>query len=178
MTVYSGNQLYFRELQGGGSRTTGTQNSNGLHFGVGDVEIVDSLVAVWSNGLRQVFRNVLTNREYRVKYGAETLEELYSYTLSVDDNNSMIRGTGRESAVTNVRYEAGTLSFDLIAPKRNQLHIEMANGLGEVLLRKRLTEVGRGHHELLLPEDLPNGFYLVRFISDETEQIVKVTVVE
>ena len=175
LTVYSGDQLYFRELQGGGSGATGTQNSNRLHFGVGDVATVDSLIVQWSDGMQQIFLNVETDREYKITYGNEVLEEIYSYTLSVD-NNSVHEALNGERAVADIRYEGGVLTYNLLVT--DQLYVEIANGLGEIVFQKEVSEARQGGQEIVLPETLPSGLYIVQFHAGEIQQTVKLTVVE
>ena len=175
MTVHNGDQLFFRELQGGGSGATGTQNSNALHFGVGETETVDSVVVEWADGERQVFRNVATEREYRVRYGTSNPEEIYNL-LSVDDRSGSKGETGSRFAVSNVRYEEGYLAFNLSTTRRLPMTVEVSNTLGEVIVKKRFPNVVTDGWKIELPGKPAAGIYLVRFTDGEMQEVVKVRV--
>ncbi len=175
VTVHNGDQLFFRELQGGGSGATGTQNSNALHFGVGETETVDSVVVEWADGERQVFRNVATEREYRVRYGTSNPEEIYNL-LSVDDRSGSKGETGSRFAVSNVRYEEGYLAFNLSTTRRLPMTVEVSNTLGEVIVKKRFPNVVTDGWKIELPGKPAAGIYLVRFTDGEMQEVVKVRV--
>jgi len=66
--VYSGNKLFLRELSGSAAGSKCSQNSNELHFGLGNIEKIDSVVVTYSNGKRNVIKNIDANARYKIPY--------------------------------------------------------------------------------------------------------------
>jgi len=50
-TLYAEDQSFFRELLGGSSHLS--QNQSLVHFGLGEIQAIDSLIISWPNGLNQ-----------------------------------------------------------------------------------------------------------------------------
>ena len=65
VTVFSRGRRMLREVDGGGSSHI-SQNSRVLHFGLGDAEVVDSVVVVWNGGQEQVVVGQAVNRVLEV----------------------------------------------------------------------------------------------------------------
>jgi hypothetical protein len=70
VTVYSGSKLFYRELGGSAAGSLCTQNSNELHFGLGQITNIDSVVINYPNGQKNVLTNLAVNARYRVLYKA------------------------------------------------------------------------------------------------------------
>lgn len=68
VTVYAGGRMFYRQHSGsaGGSRCV--QNTNVLHFGLGEVNKIDSIVIVYSNGAINKILNVMPNAKYHIPY--------------------------------------------------------------------------------------------------------------
>lgn len=71
--VYSGGKKFYRDLQGGGSGVTGSQNSNEIHFGLGNISFIDSTIINYSNGNRKLLNTLKVNTSYRIEYGVEPI---------------------------------------------------------------------------------------------------------
>ena len=171
--IHNGSQLYFRELAGGGSGATGTQNSNALHFGLGNVPSVDSLVVEWGDGTRQKFESVETGREYRVEYGSSELEEVFN-PLTVDEEVGWRGESGSRFQVVDFRYDDETISFNFFTRQSLAAEVEVLNTVGERLLFYHI-EKGEGNRFIELPALLPAGVYFVRFSDGRSEEIVKLS---
>lgn len=48
VSVYAGGKVFKREVQGGGSGATASQNTSWLHFGLGDITKIDSVNVVYN----------------------------------------------------------------------------------------------------------------------------------
>ena len=70
--AYEGDHQLIRELASGGSHAS--QNSNIIHFGLTDVENLDSLVILWPSGISDHFYSVPTNKQYYCKEGYSDLQ--------------------------------------------------------------------------------------------------------
>ncbi len=70
LIVYVGNEMFVRELNSiAGTRMT--QNSNELHFGIGDVsekKTVDSVLVIYPNGKKNRIGNLAINKRYAIPY--------------------------------------------------------------------------------------------------------------
>ncbi|MFH1050695.1 MAG: FG-GAP-like repeat-containing protein [bacterium] len=68
ITVYSGDKLFHRQHSGsaGGSRCM--QNSNYIHFGFGEIQQIDSIVIVYSNGNNYKITGIVPNAKYHIPY--------------------------------------------------------------------------------------------------------------
>jgi hypothetical protein len=59
--------MQFREVNGGGGGQFFSQGSSGpLHFGLGQVNIVDSLTIFWPSGIAQVLTNIAANQSLTI----------------------------------------------------------------------------------------------------------------
>ncbi|MEZ4995686.1 MAG: CRTAC1 family protein [Saprospiraceae bacterium] len=58
--VYAGGRRMLREIDGGGSSHI-SQNSTITHFGLGNAEVIDSIVVLWTGGHRQVLEDQAVN---------------------------------------------------------------------------------------------------------------------
>jgi enediyne biosynthesis protein E4 len=151
ITVYAGGRLFYRELMGGGSGTTATQNSSLFHFGLGRADAIDSVVVAWANGTATTIAGaqVETNRYYTLTYPGTLASEAVS-------------GIERESAAQwHVRYRDGALTIEGVDGS-----VEVVDLLGRVVLR----ETVKGGVELRA--ELSSGVYLVRAAGGAVQRIV------
>ncbi len=178
ITVYNGDERYFRELQGGGSGATGSQNSNALHVGVGDVSSVDSVLVQWPDGSQQVFLNVLTDREYLLEPGDNGLQEVRQYVSSVDSEQGYAISTGGSFALSNPHYNAGILRLDLHIHNSRALNLELVNARGESIIAQNIPYPQTGPIEIQFGQKLESGVYFLRASNGEHQESVKFRVVE
>jgi hypothetical protein len=66
--VYSGGKIFYRDLMGSMSGTRCNQNSSELHFGLGNISSIDSLVITYPNAKRNVITNIEVNNRYTIAY--------------------------------------------------------------------------------------------------------------
>lgn len=163
IAVYAGGKQFFRDLQGGGSGATATQNSNEIHLGVGWAENADSVVVTFANGVIRKFEGVRTNHSYTINYdGAITM------TSGVEESRAP-EGTLR---LGDVRFDGSAFAFDIQAAARSgEMHAEVVDAVGR---RVAYTRIGRGITGLqhMVPQGpVPAGMYLLR-ITGVNESIV------
>jgi hypothetical protein len=84
---YAGDQKFYRELMGSASGSLCTQNSNELHFGVGEVDVLDSVVVIYPNSKRNVLTNIETNGRYIIPYMERATPSLISSPALVYPKN-------------------------------------------------------------------------------------------
>lgn len=68
VVVYSGDKLFLRDLSGSAAGSRCSQNSNELHFGLGNIDKIDSVVVTYSNGKKNVINNIEANARYKIPY--------------------------------------------------------------------------------------------------------------
>ena len=70
--IYSGDKLFYRELMGTQAGPLHRQNTNELHFGLGDIETIDSLVITYQNGVvNKMTENIEVNNKYLIEYNSQ-----------------------------------------------------------------------------------------------------------
>ena len=69
--LYAGGKKLYRELMGSISGNRCSQNSNSLHFGLGNSNVIDSVIVVYINGFRKKYTNVKVNNIYQIKYNED-----------------------------------------------------------------------------------------------------------
>ena len=62
--IVSDDNKLMREVDGGSSHIS--QNTSILHFGLGDVNIIDSLVVTWPGGKKQILTKIPTNKHINI----------------------------------------------------------------------------------------------------------------
>jgi len=74
--VYAGGKKFYQELMGTAAGTHSNQNSLAMHFGIGEANIIDSLVIIYPNKHINKIINITPNAHYLVKYMQEPEEML------------------------------------------------------------------------------------------------------
>ena len=157
MTVHAGGRKFYRELMGEGTGTTASQNSNLLHFGLGDVDVIDSVVVNWPNGTIAVLSGppVVIERELTLTYPRHITK-------------SAITSVGAEHvasplAVSSVRFADGAIMLNLAGASQDG-SIVVTNLLGRPVASGTVdgrTDVQR----IALDVAPPSGTYIVRVTS-------------
>ena len=62
--IVSDDNKLMREVDGGSSHIS--QNTSILHFGLGDVNIIDSLVVIWPGGKKQILTEIPINKHINI----------------------------------------------------------------------------------------------------------------
>ena len=80
--VYTGNKVFVREL----TVTRGFQSASTrkLHFGLGDISKIDSVLVVWPNGTFQTQKDLAINKFHQIIKNTD--ESIYTYTTSPNPN--------------------------------------------------------------------------------------------
>jgi len=69
--AYKGDKLFLRQLSGSAAGSRCSQNSDIIHFGLGEINSLDSLVIFYSNGTRNKIKDLETNAFYLIPYNSE-----------------------------------------------------------------------------------------------------------
>jgi hypothetical protein len=108
ITLYEGKKTFQRKLLSGGSGSTATQHSNMIHFGLGDIEIIDSAVVSYK-GKQRTFRNLSVNS--CLYLGEDTTgllkignQKFATPALQFPKNNAQLTGTDVDLLWANEGY--------------------------------------------------------------------------
>ena len=146
--VYIGEDLQVREVYGGSSHES--QNSTRLHFGLGDHNLVDSLIIHWSASDKQVLSQISSNQLIQVEEEARppggSSEELLSYPIPFNSELTLILP-------------------DAILGKTGVLRL--FNLLGQEVYRKEFNELPILIRESNLSPLLNEGVYIL-YLEGET----------
>jgi len=78
VTVFSQGRRMIREVDGGGSSHL-SQHSNIAHFGLGEVEVVDSVLVSWTGGKEQLLTGVSVNQLLEIRERESSFWERFSW---------------------------------------------------------------------------------------------------
>lgn len=168
IVVHHGTETYTRELAGAAGGATGTQQSNGLHVGVGSRRegpaptAVDSVVVTWGPSVRHVFRNVATGTEYLIHLGSGEIEEL-EYTPVI----GTVPTAADPAREIGARLQEDRLHLRLPSQARGPMRLLIVNSLGRTVGRYEGLYPTGTTLELTLAGRPAAGHYFLRLLSEE-----------
>jgi hypothetical protein len=145
--VYSGDQIFFKEIYGGGSFCS--QSSLIQHFGLGEKESIDSVKIIWPSDHIDVFTPSRVDTTYQV-------EEYMDFNSSTDefiDNSNQIKVF--PNPARNV------LNIDLGPSFSSEYKIQLISLQGRLLGEWRSLE---NETQILLPSSITDGVYFLSVI--------------
>lgn len=69
--VYASGKMFYHEIMGTAAGTHSNQNSMALHFGLGNANIIDSIIIIYPNKHTNKITNVVPNAFYKIEYMQE-----------------------------------------------------------------------------------------------------------
>jgi hypothetical protein len=162
--VYADGKKFYRALTGGGARTM--QHTSELHFGLGDVTKVDSVVIHYSNDTWQTLTDIQFDRIYTPDYAGQ------------------IRAAGVDEAppeldwsISDPRYTGDRFTFDLKSSGvMKDVDVEIVNSLGLRVASARIGKLTGGGQSLRA--SVASGLYVIRVASEGRSVVGKVMVVK
>ncbi|MAT40089.1 MAG: hypothetical protein CL946_10850, partial [Ectothiorhodospiraceae bacterium] len=164
--VYGGGQMFTRELAGGAGGDRNGQQTNELHFGLGSVDALDSVVITYTNGVSRVLTDLEANNRYFIPYEGAAIVSAPPAPVATD-------GAWR---ITGTRYSSGALFFGLRGSELRDLRVDIYNVLGSHIHTARFDAPVDGLNSVRIPI-MRAGAYFVRFTSASGMQTCKFTVV-
>jgi VCBS repeat protein/ASPIC/UnbV protein len=166
LKVYAGGRMFFRELAGGGDGSRTTQSSNELHFGLGNASIIDSVVAIYTNGHRRVFTDLDVYRRYTIPYDGNLIVSA--------ETPAIVSSSWDISAARMIR---GTVYFSLQGKHAlHNVNVDMFSLLGTKLGSITLGDLTPSQHSFTPSFHVPAGMYLLRLHSAEGTRTAKLIV--
>ncbi len=170
--LFSDGLVLERELYSGGSY--GSQSSQELHFGLGQIEKIDSLVIHWGSGqARETIHSPPVNRRIRVTQGAGSFEVRGCGGAPCDD---LTLNVGLASLPITIHPNPFLDRFEIVSEQhfdKDQIRLYNLNG-------KDFSNHLVVHEEsplVLSSDDLPAGVYLLEIINHQgtryTQRVIK-----
>lgn len=160
LKVYAGGQMWYRELQGGGTGVTGSQNSNELNIGLGEVRDIDSLIIQYPNNITKTYYNLRPNSAYAIPYlGELTLTS----EVSVQPDVELQR-------IENIRQEGDRIVFEI--SENSTIRYQLFDIRGREVAQG--TTATRSF--VIDSSVIPSGAYLVRMEYGQQRAEGKVTI--
>jgi enediyne biosynthesis protein E4 len=162
--TFAGDRKIYRELNSGGSGSTGTQYTNMIHIGLGNAAKADSIYIKYPNGKTRILRDVPASAVQAVPYSIAGLSvQAHSASERMELSNSSIEGR--------------TLRFTLQAPERTtDLSLSLVDMTGRTVMHIVLPRANNGRVALTMGRALPSGTYLLRAVSKNAGASIKIAV--
>ena len=141
VTLYSGGSSFYRELLGGSSHLS--QNQSLIHFGLGQIQEIDSLVISWPNGLYQtVIQPELNTRHHFIEdYSSGILEKtetnlFLAYPSPLMTGQDLTLKLPEESGILEVYEMDGKLVYSCILQNKvDRVNLALSSGIYLIKLK-------------------------------------------
>jgi hypothetical protein len=151
VVVYAGGSMFTRTLSTSSAGSRAATNSTELHFGLGFVSIIDSVVLHYSNGVTRTLTSLQPNRRYRIPYSGDI-------SVGVD---VLAAHTGSWT-IDHASISSGILHIAVRAAERlPETDIELYDMLGRNVFSLRMNSLSPGHQSMYLPALPAQGAYLL-----------------
>ncbi len=154
--IYADNLTLVKEIYGGGA-SHASQHTSVLHFGLADIEQVDSVRIEWTNGHVDVIENPAVNTRHTIVEG-----------VAVGVHNPQLANLNIVVA-PNPFTNHLSLYAD-VAQNNEQLFVQLTTIDGAVLLKSTLDF--KRQMQIDLQQDLPSGMYLLE-LRNSTGRTIK-----
>lgn len=84
---------------------------NAAHFGVGTASVIDSVIAVWPGGKKQVLKNITTNQSIKINIAKADLNE--SFIAPLTTNNNWFTNITQQTGIDYTAIEIDFIDFDI-----------------------------------------------------------------
>ena len=157
--LYAGEQTFVKELYGGGA-SHASQHSSVFHFGLADIQTVDSIRIDWTNGHVDHLGPFEVNARYEIEEGVLTditkVEAKQNFDIAVSPN----------PFDTELILQPSQINI------KEDLTIRLTTVEGAVLFEQRLPM--NDQMTLSVDKNLPTGMYLLHMQSADESVVKKV----
>jgi ASPIC and UnbV/FG-GAP-like repeat len=84
---------------------------NTAHFGLGKLELIDSVIIKWPNGKLQLLQNVKTNQTLTLNYNDANL--ISNYAANLIDSNTLFKEITRTVNINYIHSDSDFIDFDI-----------------------------------------------------------------
>lgn len=150
VTVHAGGRIFYRDLQGGGGGATASQNSNELHFGLGDITSIDSVVIHYPNGAYQTRTDLQPDNAYTIEYAV-------TGAASAPDGSPFLANDH-----ITATYDGRSITIEYGRPMNHGGEVRIATLLGKVVANGRAEP---GPRAVVDAPGIPSGVYVVQILE-------------
>ncbi len=158
--LHAGGQTFLREIDGGGGSFC-SQSSSIVHYGLGDIDQVDSLRIDWPNGHVDHLGSYAIDERHTIEEG---------FVTSTRD----LVGSG-DWTISPKPLPGRQLAIATAASVDEDYELTLFSVTGQVMLRQELR-LQTGTTTLLLPEELAAGYYSLQLRSRTQRELFKLIV--
>lgn len=159
--LYAGEHSFLREIDGGGGSFC-SQSSSIVHYGLGDIEAIDSVRIEWPSGHIDHLGSFAVDSRHQIEEGIVNTTKNPPVVLNLF------------SVVPNPVIED---QFSLVCSRiiEETFELELFSASGQLLQTlKQLSPAKR--QSIKLPADLPTGLYHIRLRGATWQQVLKLVV--
>ncbi len=150
VVVFAGGKQFTRTLSTSGAGSRAATNSTELHFGLGHVTTVDSVVVHYPNGTTRTVADLISNRRYVIPYTG-------AISVGLDD---LVTPEGWSIAHTSI--SGATLNVTIEADRSfGESDLDLYNLLGQRIFSVRLPALEGGLISMHLPKVPASGTYML-----------------
>lgn len=155
-----------------------SMNMLNVHFGFGDAVIIDSLVIIWTKGIKDVYTNVDVNKFYEAVEGSE-ISIVSSIIENINNNPSKFNLLQN---YPNPFNPSTKLSFSI--GKAGNVNLVIYNELGQKIRTLINDDLSGGLHEILWNGknesglSVPSGIYYARIIHNGLSKSIKMMLIK
>jgi len=155
-----------------------SMNMLNVHFGFGDAVIIDSLVIIWTKGIKDVYTNVDVNKFYEAVEGSE-ISIISSIIENINNNPSKFNLLQN---YPNPFNPSTKLSFSI--GKAGNVNLVIYNELGQKIRTLINDDLSGGLHEILWNGknesglSVPSGIYYARIIHNGLSKSIKMMLIK
>jgi hypothetical protein len=155
-----------------------SMNMLNVHFGFGDAVIIDSLVIIWTKGIKDVYTNVDVNKFYEAVEGSE-ISIVSSIIENINNNPSKFN---LHQNYPNPFNPSTKLSFSI--GKAGNVNLVIYNELGQKIRTLINDDLSGGLHEILWNGknesglSVPSGIYYARIIHNGLSKSIKMMLIK
>lgn len=144
--LYADERAFLREVKGGDSHAS--QGSSKIHFGLGEIQEIDSIVIHWPSGLKETKEGLVTQKYHKIQEG------LYSI---ISENDQILSGVNIYPNPSNVFINIDMYNNDLIP-----YQLRLFDSTGKKVLEQ---QVNKKSHKVAIHE-ITSGIYRIVIFSD------------
>jgi hypothetical protein len=178
--LYDGGQLIgSKELMVAGTHVS--SSSDRLHFGLGDLDGIDSLRVRWLGGEYQTFKEIPTNQRLELVKGntdfsilgcTQSTASNFNPEANLDDGSCNVVTRLMPDEYLQVKVypnpTSSRVSIDIPNQWEEPGHLTITNMAGSIILNQYIDQ---GHNELQLPKE--PGLYIMRINKGDDLYLIK-----
>lgn len=158
MELYAGGRKFIREVDGGSGFAS--HNDKRLHFGLGQISVIDSAVVYWpGNFIAQVIHNPEINLIHQI-----IQEEVITDINELETSWSIFPNPSRE-----------TINIQISESSSEQQEVQIIDMNGRVVQQNVLAVGFSGVFALQI--SLPTGIYMVRLVNSKTQSHKRLVII-